>query len=95
MQKPLNTITCIWVAFISVVLLFPTNRPVTVLNFNYAPVVGAGIAIFALGWWWAGARKKYTGPRTKDLLQMIASEDGLQQDFPSARDYEDNEESGS
>lgn len=24
---------------------------------NYAVAVGAGIAIFSLGWWWAGARK--------------------------------------
>lgn len=57
MQKPINNIAIIWVLFISVVLLFPTVRPVTPGNFNYAVVVGGAIALFSLGWWWAGARK--------------------------------------
>jgi hypothetical protein len=56
-QKPLNCIAVVWVIFISVVLLFPTVRPVTVMNFNYAVVVGGAIAVFSWGWWWAGARK--------------------------------------
>jgi amino acid transporter len=57
MQKPLNTTTILWVFFISVVLLFPTVRPVTPTNFNYAVVVAAAIALFSFGWWWAGARR--------------------------------------
>lgn len=56
-QKPLNYVSCTWVAFISVVLLFPTVRPVDAVNMNYAVVVAAAIAVFALGWWYAGARK--------------------------------------
>ncbi|KAM3074045.1 polyamine transporter tpo5, variant 3 [Clarireedia jacksonii] len=75
-QMPLNTVACTWVFFISVVLMFPTVRPVTAANMNYAPVVGVGIAVFSLGWWWAGARRTYTGPKTKDLIQSIASEEG-------------------
>ena len=54
--------------------MFPTLRPVTLENMNYASVVAAGIAVFALGWWWAGARKTYTGPRTKDLFARIGDE---------------------
>jgi amino acid transporter len=57
MQKPLNGIAIVWVLFISVVLLFPTVRPITAANFNYAIVVGGAIALFAWGWWWAGARR--------------------------------------
>lgn len=57
MRKPLNGIAVTWVFFISVVLLFPTIRPVTAENMNYAVVVGGAIALFAWGWWWAGARK--------------------------------------
>ena len=57
MQKPLNYIATTWVFFISVVLFFPTVTPVTATNFNYAVVVGAAIAVFSWGWWWAGARK--------------------------------------
>ncbi|KAA8566245.1 hypothetical protein EYC84_008845 [Monilinia fructicola] len=61
---------------VNIVLMFPTIRPVTLENMNYAVAVGAGIAIFSLGWWWAGARKTYAGPKTKDLIQSIASEEG-------------------
>ncbi|QSZ28658.1 hypothetical protein DSL72_003157 [Monilinia vaccinii-corymbosi] len=74
-QKPLNGIACTWVIFISLVLMFPTARPVSLVNMNYAPVVGAGIAMFSLGWWWAGARRTYTGPKTQGLMHSIPSEE--------------------
>jgi hypothetical protein len=50
----------------TVVLLFPTANPVTLQNMNYAVVVAAGIAVFALGWWWLGARKTYVGPSVEE-----------------------------
>ncbi|ATZ47269.1 hypothetical protein BCIN_02g05620 [Botrytis cinerea B05.10] len=75
-QKPMNAIACTWVLFISIVLMFPTVRPVTIENMNYAVAVGAAIAVFSLGWWWSGARRTYTGPKTKDLIQSIVSEEG-------------------
>jgi hypothetical protein len=56
-QKPINAVTFIWVSFISVVLLFPTTRPVTSINMNYAVAVGAFIGLFSIGWWFAGARR--------------------------------------
>jgi len=74
-QKPLNAITCIWVFFISLVLLFPTMRPVTKENMNYAAVVAAMIGVFSVGWWWGEARRSYKGPRTKDILTLVMSED--------------------
>lgn len=70
-QKPLNAVTCAWVFFISLVLLFPTIKPVTATNMNYAAAVAGSIAVFSLGWWWASARKTYTGPRTKDILAVL------------------------
>lgn len=72
-QKPINAVTCAWVFFISVVLLFPTVKPVTAKNMNYAVAVAGFIAVFSLGWWWAGARKTYTGPRTKDFLESVTT----------------------
>ncbi|KAF8860967.1 amino acid transporter [Acephala macrosclerotiorum] len=75
-QKPLNFITCTWVFFISILLLFPTMRPVTATNMNYAVGVGAFIAVFSLVWWWVSARKYYTGPKTQDLMIIVATEDG-------------------
>ncbi|KAI9791239.1 MAG: hypothetical protein M1816_004231 [Peltula sp. TS41687] len=72
---PINAIAICWVCFISVVLFFPSTRPVTPYNMNYAICVAGFIALFSLSWWWIGARRKYTGPRTKDLLEMIPSSD--------------------
>lgn len=73
-RKPLNYVTITWVTFISVVLMFPTARPVTGENMNYAVAVGAFIAIVAVGWWFAGARRIYVGPRTRDLVGEISEE---------------------
>jgi len=70
-SKPLNYLAISWVLFISVVLFFPTAKPVTATNMNYAIVVAAFVGLFSLGWWWAGARHKYTGPRTQDLMHIV------------------------
>lgn len=74
-SKPVNAIAVSWVCFISVVLFFPTIKPVTATNMNYAICVAGFIALFSMSWWYIGARKKYTGPRTKDLLEMLPAED--------------------
>ncbi|KAF2088567.1 amino acid transporter [Saccharata proteae CBS 121410] len=74
-SKPINTIAVTWVIFISVILFFPTTRPVTPANMNYAICVAGFIALFSLSWWWIGARKKYTGPKTTDIINILPSED--------------------
>lgn len=70
-SKPLNYLAISWVLFISVVLFFPTAHPVTAANMNYAIVIAAFVGLFSLSWWWAGARKKYTGPRTQDIMDLV------------------------
>ncbi|KAK5107681.1 hypothetical protein LTR62_000916 [Meristemomyces frigidus] len=72
-SKPLNYLAIAWVLFISVVLFFPTAKPVTATNMNYAIVVAAFVGLFSLGWWWAGARHKYTGPRTQELMHVVGT----------------------
>ncbi|KAK3709978.1 polyamine transporter tpo5 [Vermiconidia calcicola] len=74
-SKPMNVLAISWVLFISVVLFFPTSKPVTATNMNYAIVVAGFVGTFSLGWWWAGARKKYTGPRTQDIMHLVTGED--------------------
>ena len=71
LSKPMNILAISWVLFISVVLFFPTSRPVTATNMNYAIAVAAFVGLFSLTWWWAGARKKYTGPRTQDIMHLV------------------------
>jgi hypothetical protein len=63
-SKPVNAIAVTWVIFISVVLFFPTMKPVKADNMNYAICVAAFIGLFSTVWWYAGARKTYVGPRT-------------------------------
>ncbi|KAF2211392.1 hypothetical protein CERZMDRAFT_85555 [Cercospora zeae-maydis SCOH1-5] len=65
--KPRSIIAISWVLLISVVLFCPTSIPVTATNMNYAVVVAAAVAVFALSWWFLGANKYYTGPRLKKL----------------------------
>lgn len=69
--RPINCIAIVWVTFISVVLFFPSIRPITPANMNYAICVAAFMALFALSWWWIGARKTYVGPRTKDIMHIV------------------------
>jgi amino acid transporter len=75
LSKPMNVLAISWVLFISVVLFFPTARPVTATNMNYAIVVAAFVGLFSLTWWFAGARKKYTGPRVQDILHLVTAID--------------------
>ncbi|KAF2102103.1 amino acid permease, variant [Rhizodiscina lignyota] len=74
-SRPVNAIAIAWVCFISVVLFFPPTKPVTGANMNYAICVAAVIALVSLTWWFVSARHKYTGPRTKDLLDLVPTED--------------------
>ncbi|KAJ5386115.1 hypothetical protein N7509_008656 [Penicillium cosmopolitanum] len=71
----INYIAVIWVLFISTILFFPSQLPVTAANMNYAICVAAFIAIFALVWWWVAARGKYTGPQTNDIIQEIPNDE--------------------
>ncbi|KAF2195336.1 amino acid permease 2 [Zopfia rhizophila CBS 207.26] len=74
-SKPANAVAVIWVCFISVVLFFPPVKPVTATNMNYAICVAGFIGLFSMVWWYAGARKTYTGPRTNDTIDMLSPED--------------------
>ncbi|CAO3679257.1 unnamed protein product [Umbelopsis ramanniana] len=59
---PLGTVACLWVTFISVIFLFPSELPVTPLTMNYAVVV-IGIIVIGAGLWFAiDARKWFHGP---------------------------------
>ncbi|KAF4535691.1 Amino acid/polyamine transporter I [Lasiodiplodia theobromae] len=81
-SKPINLVACTWVVFISVILFFPTTKPVTATNMNYAICVAGFVGLFSLSWWWIGARKKYTGPRTKDIIDMLPTDDPDEENFP-------------
>jgi hypothetical protein len=39
---------CRWVSFVAIILCFPTERPVTKLNMNYASVITIGVVFLSL-----------------------------------------------
>ncbi|GAA6019636.1 hypothetical protein JCM10207_006950 [Rhodosporidiobolus poonsookiae] len=65
--KAIPTIAVLWTSFVVIILALPESRPVTAINMNYSSVILAGVLVGSWVWWWAGARKHYTGPRNSHL----------------------------
>ncbi|KZT70231.1 amino acid transporter [Daedalea quercina L-15889] len=59
---PIGAIACSWVAFIVVLLLFPTGSGPTADTMNYAVVIVMAVFIFASVSWIVSARKWFKGP---------------------------------
>jgi len=57
-----NCWAVIWTAFVSIIFLFPTIRPVTGNNMNYAIVFLAAITLAATLYWLIRGKHFYTGP---------------------------------
>ncbi|KAF7713040.1 Amino acid permease [Penicillium ucsense] len=69
-----NYIAVIWVLFISTILLFPSQVPITPANMNYASCVITGLAVIGGIWWIVIAKRKYTGPQTNDTINELPQE---------------------
>ncbi|GAA5849196.1 hypothetical protein JCM8547_006475 [Rhodosporidiobolus lusitaniae] len=60
-------IAIVWTLFVVVILALPESIPVTAATMNYsAPLTGAVILVSWI-WYFAGARKHYTGPRSSSI----------------------------
>jgi len=56
-------VACIsWTLFVCVIFSFPTLKPVTALNMNYASVITIGVMFLSLLWYVLDAHKHYKGP---------------------------------
>jgi amino acid transporter len=64
-------IAIIWVGIICVLFVLPTASPITPTTFNYTIIAVAVVLAFAAIWWFASARKWFTGPR-QNLLDKAA-----------------------
>jgi amino acid permease (GABA permease) len=71
--RPVGIIATIWVVFIFVLFMLPTASPVNVGNFNYTPVAFAVVLGGAAVWWFASARKWFTGPRVQGTPEELAA----------------------
>ncbi len=54
-----------WVVVITVLFMLPEVSPITRDSFNYAPVAVGVVLLFSGGYWFLGARKWFTGPRSQ------------------------------
>lgn len=64
-------IAIVWVIIICVLFVLPTAYPITASTFNYTIVAVAVVLGLATVWWFAGARKWFTGPR-QNLIEKAA-----------------------
>jgi amino acid permease (GABA permease) len=61
----------VWVIIICILFVLPTASPITATTFNYTIVAVAIVVGAATIWWFASARKWFTGPR-RALIERAA-----------------------
>ncbi|GAA2063651.1 amino acid permease [Catenulispora yoronensis] len=61
----------VWIAASCTAFLLPQTRPITIHNFNYAPVALAVVLLIA-GGWWASPSRKYDGARNEITARQMA-----------------------
>ena len=64
-------IAIIWVGVICILFILPTASPITATTFNYTIVAVAIVVGAATIWWFASARKWFTGPK-QNLIEKAA-----------------------
>ncbi|KAL4754918.1 hypothetical protein BDW72DRAFT_164654 [Aspergillus terricola var. indicus] len=58
----INIVTVVWICLAVVICCMPVSLPVDASSMNYASVVFAGFAAISVTWYFAYARKHFTGP---------------------------------
>jgi amino acid permease (GABA permease) len=71
--RPIGIVATAWVVFIFVLFMLPTASPVGLKNFNYTPVAFLVVLGGASVWWFASARKWFTGPRVQGTEEELAA----------------------
>jgi amino acid transporter len=61
-SKPIGVIAVIWVVCIAILFMLPTATPITVVNFNYTPIIVLGTSIILIVWWLVSVRHWFKGP---------------------------------
>ncbi|WIA39719.1 hypothetical protein OEZ86_005781 [Tetradesmus obliquus] len=62
-SKLVAGIALTWACIAIIMFILPQVYPVTAASLNYAPVAVGLVLVVSLGWWFADARKWFTGPR--------------------------------
>jgi amino acid transporter len=77
LSKPVALIAVIWVALSSTVFLMPEVSPITLKNFNYAPVAFGVVLLVATVWWFVTARTSYKPVMYGSPAAMAEAEDAM------------------
>ncbi len=70
-SAPVGWIAIVWVVIICILFILPTASPITATTFNFTIVAVAIVVGAATIWWFASARKWFTGPR-QNLIEKAA-----------------------
>jgi len=70
-SAPVGWIAIVWVGIICVLFVLPTVNPITVATFNYTIVAVLVVVGAVTIWWFAGARRWFTGPKS-NLIEKAA-----------------------
>lgn len=83
LSRPIATVACLYIAFITIVFCLPELNPVNSQTLNYTPVAVGIVALWAFGSWFLWARTWFTGP----VRQIEAERSGIAvMDDPAAFD---------
>lgn len=72
-SRPIGIISILWVVFISVLFMLPTINPVTLVTFNYTPVVVLGTLIILVVWWMVSVRHWFKGPHVQGSASELTA----------------------
>ncbi len=72
-SMPIGIISVIWVVFISILFMLPTALPVTILTFNYTPVVVLGTLLILVIWWMVSVRHWFKGPHAQGTATELVN----------------------
>jgi amino acid permease (GABA permease) len=70
---PVGIIAVVWVFVITILFMLPEAGPITLADFNYAPVAVAVVLGFAGIWWLVSAKNWFTGPKVQGSPDELAA----------------------
>lgn len=70
--RPIGIVATAWVGFIFVLFMLPQVYPVTWDKVNYTPIAFLVVLGGAAVWWFASARKWFTGPKVQGTPEELA-----------------------
>lgn len=72
---PINVISCVWLAYVIVMCMFPVNKTVTKETMNYTCAINGGVWLLSMVYFFVYGYKHYHGPKSN-----LTSVDGQEVD---------------